>query len=404
MKGKVILIFLTGTIVGALFFSSPKVSKLNAQFTWSEQQTAGLTPPRYFTAWMRPIHENISGCTWFYINDQGDSIYSNSMSCWKNGVFTKVWTSGTTGSNGSSCNPMGPRDRHPLGQQVVDTRRHKIIMFGGPNQTCGSPQDWWEWSLNADPTTDVWTQRSNPAHFPLGNFELGCAYNSNVDVTFCFGSGDSSVLCETDLNPTPGTFTANQTAAGCVNADDWTNITTTGTKPTNDFFPGAAYDSVHDKIGFLGAFTAGPSLGMAIELSTYDVLTKHWTIQTPTGTPPLPNQRDQNIVGVPWDLNTNDGRFYYFEPDSDVNGVFSWKYGDVAWKSVCIACTPFSGSPSLPMGFNTVGLAYDSNQNALVMFSNASTGIPPTFDAGDIVQGLFLGGITHSGKFSVFGR
>ncbi len=361
-------------------------------------------PPMYFSAWMRPLYDPVSHTTLFYVNDQGNSIYSNSMWSWNatTATLTKIWTSGTTGANGSSCDPTGPRDRHPIGQQVIDTRRSRMWIFGGPNQTCGSPQDLWYLSLTATPTSDTWHQLSNPAHYPTGNSELGCMYDGDDDLIFCYGDSSSSVYCPTDLNPIPGTLTALQTAAGCANADDFTNITTTGTEPTNDFFPGAAYDTVNHKAVFLGAYTGGPTPGSALELATYNIPTKVWTIQTPTGTPSLPTPRDDNIIGVPWTYNSNDGRFYYFKPSSTTNGLYSWKYGDAAWLTVCTACTPSSGSPSLPYGFNTVGMANDPNKGALILFTNASA--DATFDAGDIIQGDFIGKTTFGGNFTAGGK
>lgn len=365
--------------------------------TWTHYDGATLNPP-YFTSWNYANYDPVSKTTLHYVNDQGNSIYSNSLWSWNAGTnsIIKIGTSGSTGSNGSSCpgnTSSWPGDRHPVGQNVIDYVHNRMFLFGGTdyNGCMVVWQDMYRMSLNTNPALDTWTHLANPTHFPDGNTQLGCTFDGDDNVIFCYGrdAGSSSlnntVYCPTDVNPTPGTLTAVQTAAGCTAADDFSVVTVSGTQPTDDFTPKLVYDTINKKIIFLGAYTGGPTLA-SLELSVYSVPTKTWTPQSPTGTPGTPAPHDSgNLLGVPMDFNPNDGKIYYFRTDPTANGLYTWKVGDAAWTTVCTSCTATTGG--LELGFNTVNLTVNANQNALILWSNSNINNPATSDDGQIIKG-----------------
>lgn len=353
---------------------------LSAQPTWTSFRNAPYTNPPYPTSWYKPLYDPISHTVLIYVNDQGDSIYANSFWAWSTAAstMTKIGTSGSTGTNGSNCPAVTaswPRDRHPYGQMSIDTHANVLWLSDGANQVCPTsspapPLDLWKLALTATPTGDTWT-RVNLTSSTLGQGENGCAYDGDDDVTFCFGEANTTLLCSANLNPTPGTFTAKQTAAGCVNNNDFTTLTTSGTAPTATSNPGVAYDKTNKKILVIGAFTPGPTRLMSLTVNVYDVPTKTWSNPAPSGMPPVPNQYDPNYIGVPLDFNVNDGKFYYYKPDSAVDGLYTIAYPYSSWVTVCTTCQAAFTTP-----YNAVGMAVDVSQNALVIFNNSSSSSP----------------------------
>lgn len=288
---------------------------------------------------------------------------SKSMSIYSTDVFfyspaTKAWTRfGGSGDLTNNC-PVNtatqPGNRHPVGQMAVDTKRNFLWISGG---VCGGTTraDTYFMRLNVDPTQNTW-QQVVTAHNPRETRFSSMAYDPDDDVVFSFGydlgssTHDNWVFCRTAENPTPGTLTSKQSAAGCATPDDWTEVSVTGgTVVPGSSFPGLVYDTVTKKIILFGGGTN--------QTWAYNVPTKTWTRKgLSTSAPPVDTTA---YWGMPaWAYNSANHRIIYHQTGG-AGAPVDWEYDPVAdaWSQIAS-----SGTGTTFTGVMT----YDSSRNLLI--------------------------------------
>jgi len=336
----------------------------SASVTWTLQpMTAGW--PGY-NGWLNLWWDPVSRQTILYgVNKNSTSIYSTDLFAYNSATNTWTHISGT-GSTVDACpqdTPTQPGNRHPGWQMAIDTKRNVLWLFGGVCQG-NILQDMYYLQLNADPTQDTW-RRVYPAHFPAANNSSAMVYDPDDDVLFLFGSDigaqlhDNWVYCRTLENPTPGSLTARQAAAGCTAPDDWSEVhPAAGIQPAGVAFPGMVYDTVTKKVILYGGMTGG---GIAQnETWAYDVPTRTWTKKALQSTPP-PVYKGTIVAQPAMAYNSATNKIYYHQT-SNTGAPADWLYDPVAdaWTKL---------TSSGPGAVIDQYLTYDAGNNLLVGFS-----------------------------------
>jgi hypothetical protein len=237
-------------------------------------------------------------------------------------------------------------------------------------------------SLNSDPSTNTWTRTSAPA-FPSRNSN-SMVYVPVTDVLFMYGRDGASdtnthhVYCPTDLNPTPGTLTAAQTAAGCATADAWTmfnpsngTVTVSGstvTWQTGDQFP-AVFPT---KVAINGVWRTVASRDSATQLTL--------TAGPGNGTfsyyvAPLGN----NQMNLHWDSATS--RVLQYGGHSAtlaqyMNQTWAYSVAEKKWTQKCLA--PCSPPPAATTPSTAV--AYMPSPARLLYRQTTGTGAPADWE------------------------
>jgi len=356
-----------------LFTATGTVASLG-QITWRKSGVP-LNPP-HAPQWETIRYDPVGQVIIIYQSDN-DSIYSNGFWNFKSSseTITKLGSSGTTSQTCPPDTDTWPGDRHPVGQTAIDTRRNVLWLAGG---VCGgtSRTDTYQLRLNPNPANNTW-RLLTPAHFPDDTRYNTLVYDKDDDVLVSFGydggagTDDTSIYCPTDLNPTPGTLTANQVMAGCQRADDWNIVSTTivGSARPYSKFVALFYDSPSKKVLMVGGATP-------VETWTYEVRVRTWTNLAPANPPPPPSTDLHTAVALAY--NEQSGLFYYH--DSGTPSDWTYNYQTNTWTSL--------GNLGGPTDSETI--AYDPTINALISWNKD----PNSYGAGEIWIGQFSGSST----------
>lgn len=346
---------------------------LPASVVWTQQSVTSPWPA--YTGWNQPYYDAQSGQILVLTTIDGASgiYFTDSFSY---ATLSNTWThlDGTGQLENLPCyanTSDWPATRHPYWQNAIDTRRNRYVQYSG---VCAGTniKDFWRSSLNADPTTNVWTE------IPITtepNTDNGGAmiYDPDSDVYFLFGTDGGSqththwVFGPTDLNITPGTLTAAQTAAGCATADDWTEVSPVGgVQPGGVAYPGLIYLRAQQKVMLYGGET-GSSVTKYNETWWYDVPTKTWTQKAQSTTPP-PVYNGANIAWPALAYRQSDG-LVFFHQTHNTGAPKTWCYQSSTdmWHALTTTSGPGSGAV----------MVWDATASRLVTWSqNGGTGKP----------------------------
>lgn len=226
------------------------------------------------------------------------TIYASDHYLYNPDVNTWIYLFGNRSlSNGYTVDqPNMPSDREQHASIAVDTKRN-WLWFSGVGGSGTTPPNGFHthhMTLTSNPATDVWSYQTT-LHKPGGAAPAGTAmaYIPPADVIFFWGGSASSpgyIFCYTQDNPTPGTPTPAQAAAGCTLADDWNQLQkfVPGTNaPSAVEYMYMGYSPGTQKVILFGGMS---STGVAKnDTWTYDYVTKAWSKKAlNTNTPPIP--------------------------------------------------------------------------------------------------------------------
>ena len=241
--------------------------------------------------------------------------------------------------------------------------------------------DTWYLTLNANPATDTWTQVP-VTRVPSAIEESAMTYDPNDDVLFLFGydqgaaTHDSWLFCSTDGNP-GGTFTSAQLTAGCLYANDWSEVLVGGLpvspQPPGYIYPGVVYDgNTQNVIQFGGCTGYPPGCTNQTDVWFYSVPNRTWTRQYSQNQPPA---TAMNIAppAMALDTSTHTLLYHYLDSPNTADYVYdpttnTWtKIGSSGvlpiWNSGC------TGSCNVASGIATL---YDPLSNMIIAWNEGN--------------------------------
>jgi hypothetical protein len=358
----------SGTLAGSpVTFTATATATVLPALSWTIQTPGSVWPSS--NAYLSIHYDPVSQQTFFYVAGQGTStIYSSDVYFFNssNNAFTRLGGNGTGvlsydnyASDATVDTATWPGDRHPYAQMAVDTKRNVLWLYGGVSGG-NIRADMYYLTLNADITQDKWN-RVTTAHFPGSGVESGMVYDPDDDVLFVYGydggagNHNNWVYCRTVENPTPGTPTAAQRAAGCVNPDDWSEVTVAGgAQPPGWSAVGMVYDTLNKKIIHYGGVN---SYGPQNQTWAYDVPTKTWTRKcSGTCTPPPLSGDDEPYPAMAYNSNTHK---LIYHLTTGAGAPSDWQYD--------LAADIWAPLPSSGTGAKVKqALAYDAKNNLVI--------------------------------------
>lgn len=261
----------------------PQVGKSGALPTvvWTNLATQAVTPGwnAYTSLHYDPTSQQVLA---YLIDGDTSGIYSTGMFAYR--TSTNVWTRlGGTHTLSSTCNDGSastvqpwPPDRHPVQQMAVDTLRKRLWLINGVCNTVDR-NDFWFYSLNADPTLNRWTSVPLPV-VPGVRVSGGLVYDPDTDALLLTGGNSTSSFHETWIYCPAAALSSAQTAAGCGVPQTWTQLApAVQPGPAFSQFPNTRYDAGRRKLVHFGWNVS--------EIWDYDVPTRTWTERTPASRP-----------------------------------------------------------------------------------------------------------------------
>jgi len=384
IEGANIVTAVSGTLAGSpLTFTATATAPGPAgSFTWTKTwSNANYTPGLPgINQWWKLVFDPVSQQMFHYgIEGNSTSIYSSDVFFYNSSSnsWSRLGGNGTLSSACPGDTSSWPGDRHPYGHMAVDTKRKVLWLWGGICQGI-DPDDTYYLTLNPNISSDVWAKAA-PAHHPTDHLAGSGVYDPDDDVIFFYGYGSTGntsstwVYCPTTQTPSPGALTSKQTAAGCVNADDWSQVAVAGgVKPlAGQYYPGIVYDTVNAKAILYGGYNPAGDV-LASETWAYDVPTRTWTNRAPAGGPIFANG---GSMGVPLTYNSATGLVYLFNPAPSPE-TWSYNYSSNTWTLLCNTC----GGPVSP-----ISIGYDAKNNLLIAMGYGGIGVL------DLWQGTFGG-------------
>lgn len=415
---------------------------LASSVTWSLKSVSTGAPN--FVGYLQIVPDPISHQTIYYGSvPSSTGIYSTDL-YWYNGA-SNAWThlSGT-GSLTDLCpadTATQPGDRHPYGQQAVDTVRNWFWISGGANQGCnggavnvsgaavvnGSLNDFvsnwvgktvtvggvscgtvsavadtqhltlssggcaqgsttlflnapgdshprrdlYYMALNSSPLSNTWVQLL-PTHYPP-SLSGAMAHDPVNDVLVYYGydggpdTGDTWVYCRTTENPTPGTLTSAQSAAGCsVNgADDWSQVSVAyvGTGRPGSLYPGMVYAASVQRMIIFGGGDSGGNTPLNTTWS-YNVDTKTWTQKALSTSPPPVTTSGIPLTSPVYNSATSKILYHYKDTPAD----YEYDPSADTWTTISSSGSGYTGTyPSV--------MAYDLTNNALIGMDTSGSSV-----------------------------
>ena len=228
---------------------------------------------------------------------------------------------------------------------VVDPSSHRVIMFGGLDQTSEdrvAMNDTWAY----DPASNTWTDLKPSGELPPVRAAASMVYDSSAKRAIMFGGEASGELLS-------GTWAYDPAA------NTWTGLNPSGDLPAQRAGQGMVYDSDTGKVILFGGIAAD---GDFSDTWSYDPIANAWTYLSPTGT--VPSARDS--VSMVYDPSTH--RVLMFG-GLDAGGALNdtWAYDPTAntW-------TKLSPSGTLPPARYAASIVYDTSNGQTIMFGGQS--------------------------------
>jgi hypothetical protein len=240
---------------------------------------------------------------------------------------------------GSTSEP-GARNGQTM---IYDSRRGRILMFGGSSQLSGGLNTVWELALTGTP---AWAEMAPSGVAPEGRTNCSAIYDSVRDRMIVFGG----------WNPSTRKWRNDVWALSLAGAPAWTMLTPMGTPPVPETGPCTIYDPVRDRMLVYG--DAG-RLVWSLPLSGAPA----WTLLSCAGKPPT------SFAGCSAIYDPDSDRMLVFggyrepggriNPDPEVWAL--WLSGDPAWSML----NPEGDPPSGRVDHSAV---FDARRRGMLVF------------------------------------
>lgn len=270
---------------------------------------------------------------------------------WEWNPATAKWTNRTIAGSAP--------DARSGAAMVYDSKRSKVILFGGRAGSGYNYEDTWEW----DPTTGAWTDVASAGSHPSARSQHAMVYEASTGKVFLFGGGRSdsasydatgvivSLADAWELDPV---------------AHAWTQVTAAGPSARHDL--GMVWDSARNKAVLFG--------GMQIDISgvtgipkqdtwEWDPATSTWSERTSQGSKPgaryahsmaYDGSRSKVLVFGGFDISTG----------GSLNDLWEWDPASGAWSE------RLTGSEAgVPSGRRYASLLSDDSRGRLDLVAGA---------------------------------
>ena len=293
-----------------------------AQLTWALQSTPATRPG--YNGFTQPVWDPVAQAMLHYgILLASTSIYSSDF--WWYFPATNTWLLVAGLGNGSLSNTCTgdhqdpPGDRHPVAMMAIDTVLNRAYVFSG---VCSGTihEDMYYVELNSDASLNgPWVEVTLGASNPFS--DAGVLAFDPVNRVFVF-YGDSASGKTWVFGPTTGSLTAEQSAAGCVNPNEWAEVTVVGgVHPSAVISPSMSYCSALACMLLWHGATSGEV--EVAETWTYDVPTKTWTQVALGGGPPAYMGPSLTSFGTAFSVGRQ--KLFFHQP-AGTGGPADWMY------------------------------------------------------------------------------
>jgi hypothetical protein len=392
----------SGTLSGSPVTFSAVASSSTGQtgVSWV-RQTRGTSWPGfngYQTQWWDPVsHQTIH----YGIPSNSTSIYSTDLFAYNDltNAFTHISGTGVIADQCSFDTPTQPGERHPGWQMAIDTRRNRLWLFGGVNQSCSADY------VSTNGTAVTWighgiteTQFVPPS---VNNSWAGGQYVINgvtytiasvqdaTHLTLTTSAGVQTNVSGQPAPPNQGTRTDMYYLSLNSNpaTDTWTRMPIATAPINNDAAEALGYDPDDDVLFFFGSDIASqtkdnwvycptdlnPTPGVLTSRQSAAGCTSadNWAMITPTGLP-----IGVYFTGMVYDTVTK--KFIQFggQTGGGVPQNQTWAY-DVpsrTWTQKCQgSCSP---PPASGATTSQPAMVYNPNTNKILFHQSTGTGSP----------------------------
>lgn len=208
---------------------------------------------------------------------------------------------------------------------VYDSKRAKMILFGGRAGSGYNYEDTWEW----DPGAGTWTDLTNAGSHPSARSQHGMVYEASTGKVLLFGGGRSD---PGSYDGTGVTVSLGDTWELDPTTHAWTALTPAAT-PSSRFDMGLVWDGSRNKAVLFGGMQQESSgvTGVAKQDTwEWDPSAATWTERTTAGTKPTPRyahsmafdgNRGKVLVFGGFDMSTG----------GSLNDLWEWDPTTAAW-------------------------------------------------------------------------
>ena len=275
--------------------------------------------------------------------------------------ISEAWKMNTSGTPvwkdiGTDVAPL-PREMVSMVYDPLNNRA--VTCYGLENVTV--MDDCWGLSLSSS-SRSIWTNLNPSGTVPPARWGATYVYDDLNDEMVTFGGGDN---VSTYFNTTY--FLSLPNGGG---ASSWVTKTISGTPPTGRFAATAVYDPGRDRMIVFGGLNGSTYYNNTYALTLPSSGNPTWTLLAPTGT--LPGTRRGQVAVYDPDRGDSVARMIIF---GGWNG--STHYNDV-WELTLPASgdgvwTQLSPTGTLPLIRRTIGAAYDSVNDQMIIMGGRDT-------------------------------
>jgi len=242
---------------------------------WKELGASTLPNPRYLQAAAFDSTRNVAVIFGGVNPDSSTGAATANQETWEWSPATGKWTNRTLAGTAPSARSGAV--------MVYDSKRAKMVLFGGRSGSGYDYQDTWEW----DPTTGTWTDETGGGSSPPARAQGGMAYETSTGKILLFGGGRSD---PTSSDATGMTASLGDTWQLDPTTYTWTALTP-ATTPTSRYGLGLVWDSSRNKAVLFGGMAVDVVGATGVPMQDtwdWDPSAATWTERTVQGAMPSP--------------------------------------------------------------------------------------------------------------------